>query len=173
MLREFVNIQDEKGAVRFVNKWGQLRKDHPPEKLVWASKLFKKIWNQELSTAEIEDQLELVLGMNVIEQNGEHVYLRPAMGVDWTGSRIRVKVRDLFDSLAVTLLVNSKRLRICANKACPARYFIARRSDQKYCPGDCVQIGQAESKKRWWKESGGEWLQSRKKSKRQRRGRRR
>ena len=62
------------------------------------------------------------------------------------------------------LLQNLSLAKICANRQdCPAPYFIAGRSNIRYCSEDCLNFKQRESKREWWQEKGEEWRQDRKK----------
>jgi hypothetical protein len=60
---------------------------------------------------------------------------------------------------------SADRLRFCGNPDCPAPYFIARRSTQRYCSESCAGPAERESKRVWWKEHGSDRRRKAKKPK--------
>jgi hypothetical protein len=53
------------------------------------------------------------------------------------------------------VLEHLEHLTYCGNPDCLAPYFIARRSDQKYCErGDCTRYAQRQFSLDWWKREG-------------------
>ena len=52
------------------------------------------------------------------------------------------------------LLNHHNRTRRCPNSECPAPYFFAARHTQRYCSEKCAQIGERETKRKWWAEHG-------------------
>ena len=164
LLREFVNLRDRDAAARFIRRYGVPRPEYGEDQCLWTRNLFRKIWERKLTDEKIEDQLELLLGIYIHRKGSEEYYERPALRVDWNRRSIRAVPRDLLDLMVVTLLVNAKRLRLCANQECPARYFVAHRTDQRYCPGDCAQLAQREHKQTWWAKHGKQWRRRQKQS---------
>ena len=59
------------------------------------------------------------------------------------------------------LLSHHARARICPNEGCPAPYFFADRSSQRYCSESCAQNAEKETKRRWWQKNGPSWRQQR------------
>jgi hypothetical protein len=55
------------------------------------------------------------------------------------------------------LLNHHNRTRRCLNSECPAPYFFAARHTQRYCSEICAQIGERETKRKWWAEHGTDW----------------
>lgn len=161
LLREFVNLRDRDAAARFIRRYGVPRPEYGEDECLWARDLFRKIWERKHTDEKIEEQLELLLGIYIHRKGSKEYYERPALRVDWNRRSIRTVPRDLLDLIVVTLLVNAKRLRLCANQECPARYFVARRTDQRYCPGDCAQLAQREHKQAWWAKHGKQWRRRR------------
>jgi hypothetical protein len=51
--------------------------------------------------------------------------------------------------------------RLCANRECPASYFLPRRRSQKYCSDVCALPAQREFKRRWWQAKGKPWRRRR------------
>jgi hypothetical protein len=71
---------------------------------------------------------------------------------------------DAFALVLLRAMHISDRMRYCANPACPAPYFIARRRSQKYCTDACALPAQREFKRAWWSEHGPEWRKKRKRA---------
>ncbi len=71
-----------------------------------------------------------------------------------------------FDAVIDRLnLLRSRELtKYCANRECPAPYYIARRKSQRYCGDHCAELFELEAKRNWWKEHGSDWRESRHKS---------
>jgi len=55
------------------------------------------------------------------------------------------------------LLRHHNRTRLCPNSECPAPYFFAARHTQRYCSEKCAQIGERETKRKWWANHGADW----------------
>jgi hypothetical protein len=89
---------------------------------------------------------------------------------DWQRSQITYKPRTEFERALYALFRQSALAKVCANADCPAPYFIAGKTAQRYCSDACAQVFQRACKLRWWKEHGAEWRQENasKKSKRKR-----
>jgi len=66
-----------------------------------------------------------------------------------------------FEETLLYLLKWAHRTRVCSNKECPARYFVAGRSSQKYCSEVCARPAQQEYKRQWWAKAGKEWRRER------------
>ena len=49
---------------------------------------------------------------------------------------------------------NARKLHYCGNPECPAPYFLAKKSSQRFCSEVCAQAGQREAKRNWWNEHG-------------------
>jgi len=62
-----------------------------------------------------------------------------------------------FEQAILYLLKRAHQTRFCENPSCPAPYFLAGRSSQKYCSEDCALPAQREYKRRWWKQHGKWW----------------
>jgi hypothetical protein len=58
------------------------------------------------------------------------------------------------------------RLKVCENPECPGvRYFIGKRSTQRYCSPECAEVFQREAKRKWWEQHGQEWRNGREQQK--------
>jgi len=64
--------------------------------------------------------------------------------------QVRANPSCLPTVLAVTSLNNRLYLRICMNKDCANRYFIAARKDQRYCSPECAEPSRLAAKLKWW-----------------------
>jgi hypothetical protein len=56
-------------------------------------------------------------------------------------------------------------MRVCQNPSCPARYFLAQRSTQRFCSDGCSLPAQRQYKRNWWKGRGSAWRKEHKKKK--------
>ena len=65
-----------------------------------------------------------------------------------------MKPRSRTERLILELLKWSELTRYCDNPDCPAPFFIASRTSQKYCSRDCAEPAQRECKRRWWARHG-------------------
>ena len=90
--------------------------------------------------------------------------------LDWERGQFVYESRTEFQRALYCLFRQSARAKVCANPECPAPYFIARETTQRYCSDKCAEVIQREYKRRWWSEHGDEWRRSRKRSRRKPRG---
>jgi hypothetical protein len=70
--------------------------------------------------------------------------------VDWRARQIKARPACLATVLAIACLYHAPYLRICQNRDCAVRYFIAARKDQKYCSPECAEPAKLEAKRKWW-----------------------
>jgi hypothetical protein len=59
------------------------------------------------------------------------------------------------------LFKHLNNMRICPNRDCPARYFMAIRKGQKHCSEVCSMPAQREYKRQWWSKNGENWRRQR------------
>lgn len=78
----------------------------------------------------------------------------PQLKVDWQRGEFVYKPRSEFQEAVYELFRRSPLAKVCANPDCPARYFIAGRTTQRYCSEKCSGVFQRAHKLRWWKEHG-------------------
>jgi hypothetical protein len=175
MLLDFVNTRPEDGAfLRFRKKW-------EPYGLKWngnagdfreSQGIVRKTWTGKKAGFE-GIQVELSLGLR--GGNGEEEVPPPPIRVDWAESSLCVSPRNLHDLVWLALLQHSQRLGVCENHlkggGCPTPYFLKYRPAARFCSDACAVTAQRESKRRWWKEHGQEWLEKRRGKKSTRRGR--
>jgi hypothetical protein len=71
---------------------------------------------------------------------------------------------DSFPGQFVTaILENWRKFRVCGNPNCPGKFFLAKRSNSRYCErGDCTKYAQQQHALRWWREKGSDKRKGRK-----------
>ncbi len=53
--------------------------------------------------------------------------------------------------IVLAILENWTDMAVCVNPDCPERYFLAKRSTQRYCErGECTKYGLRKKAKKWW-----------------------
>ena len=92
----------------------------------------------------------------------------PQVDLDWARSQFVYLPRTEFQRAVYELFRRSAFAKVCANPDCPAPYFVAHKTAQRYCTNDCAQVFQREWKRRWWKERGKKWRRKRSRGKRRR-----
>jgi hypothetical protein len=85
----------------------------------------------------------------------------PQLKVNWQSGEFVYKPRSEFQEAVHELFRQSRFIKLCANPACPAPYFIAHKTAQRYCEEACASVFQREWKRRWWKEKGTKWRRKR------------
>jgi hypothetical protein len=77
--------------------------------------------------------------------------------VDWTPKvkGIRPDAGSLSKVLAWACLMHAEHLAVCRNAECSAPYFIASKTDQRFCSQDCAWPAKKEAKLKWWRENRG------------------
>ena len=89
------------------------------------------------------------------------------IGVDWKHRAFVYRPQTLLQEALHFLMQQSPKAKICCNPDCPAPYFIAPRSNARYCSGDCLQAVQRAAKRKWWEEKGTDWRKRQKKQSQQ------
>jgi hypothetical protein len=82
------------------------------------------------------------------------------------GGRAELLAEDLWAVICVFFLRDraAGRTAICENPGCPARYFIRKRSTQKFCEvGPCKEYGARLRSNKWWQVHGEAWRESKQK----------
>ena len=90
----------------------------------------------------------------------------PQVEPDWQRSQFVYFPRTEFQRAVYDLFRQSALAKVCANPDCPAPYFVAHKTAQRYCMTECAQVFQREWKRRWWKERGKQWRRNRSRGKR-------
>lgn len=176
MLKDFANCLPNQAAFeQFKRKWERvspLKWKSDRDGFLWSQGLVREIW--EGKKKDIEG-LQVMLGLGIeprdyTAEEGERI-LTPPIAVDWQAGQLVLSPRNLEDLMWLTLLQNSRRLGICADKndGCPTPYFLKYRPQQEFCSEACALPRQREFKRRWWAEHGKEW-QRRRRTKHQAKG---
>jgi hypothetical protein len=76
------------------------------------------------------------------------------VSVDWRRACLGFLPRNEFQAACYALLEKSRFAKYCANPDCPAPYFVAHRSTQRYCSPDCLKPFQKQTKLDWWNREG-------------------
>ena len=76
-------------------------------------------------------------------------------------SQLDRRPRTRTETLLLRFIDLADYTRRCEALDCPAPYFVASRRSQKYCSPECARESQREFKRRWWRENGVSWRQSR------------
>jgi hypothetical protein len=87
--------------------------------------------------------------------------------VDWKYRKIVYTPQTTVERVLYFLLQNADRVKRCANMECTRPFFIATQPNERYCSDACAQNVQRLAKAAWWKESGKEWRESKKRGKKQ------
>ena len=144
-----------------------------PENLhhvLWLKEMVCRLWKGNPDSRCLED-LEQVLLSGKIGIGSTIPFVKslnplPVSGiiaVDWKRREFVYRPQTLLQEALHYFMQASSKAKVCANPDCPAPYFIAPRTNTRYCSGDCLQSVQREAKRAWWDEKGQAWRRSRKK----------
>ena len=81
----------------------------------------------------------------------------PQIKMDWHRGEFVYTPDNEFQRAVYELFRRSPFAKVCANPDCPAPYFIAGKTAQRYCSEACAEPSQRAYKLRWWREHGTEW----------------
>lgn len=175
MLTDFVNtVSDRAGFERFKKKHERRQRleDGSVYTLLWRGDLHhftfiqgevRAIWEGRKKGTE-GLQVDLQLGLLPLPSEEQEQTTPPPIRVDWRQSLLHVWPNSLGDVVWLTLLQHSQRLGICENKdtgGCPTPYFLKYRPTARFCSEACARTTQRESKRKWWREHGRDWLNKR------------
>jgi hypothetical protein len=73
---------------------------------------------------------------------------------DWRRGGFAYTPRTHLQAALHLLLKRSSLAKICGNPDCPAPYFVAGRSIQRYCSEKCAKPFRLQSQKKWWDRVG-------------------
>lgn len=90
----------------------------------------------------------------------------PQLKLDWQRGEFVYIPRNEFQEALYELWRRSSFVKRCVNSNCPAPYFIADKTTQRYCSESCAEVFQRAYKLRWWKEHGSEQRRKRSRGKR-------
>lgn len=168
LLFDLANMHDS-GFARFSRRWGKrFRRNQTvlsESDVLRLRDELRQIWRPE-ATAEKQRILE---GWQAVPHP---IPTRPRTPFAYIGARplwIDIwkpvlhtgRIEPAFHSIRAQLtqgvLEQHERLAACQNPDCPARYFLAKRNDQKYCGGECTAYAQRQYASGWWNREGKEW----------------
>jgi hypothetical protein len=178
LLSDLANMLDS-GASHFRKGWKKLYQDYADAKLLKLRDELRLLWSEHIPVElkeddtlanpvpDLSDQAEDLREEWQWRQSGSQVGWEPlqqyvceqwlkAAGtagllVDWEQQRLRPDPKCLPLVLVWGCLKARDRFAYCANPECPAPFFIAKRSDQKYCSEMCATPAKREAKLRWWR----------------------
>jgi hypothetical protein len=173
MLTDFINtLADPTAFERFNKKYERRERsdDGSVYILLWHGDFeyfkfiqaeMRAIWEGRKKGSE---SMQLNLRLGLLESTEDHQFAPPPIRADWRQSSLHVWPNTLADVVWLTLLQHSQRLGICENKDagdCPTPYFLKYRPSTRFCSEACALTAQRESKRRWWREHGHDWLNKR------------
>jgi hypothetical protein len=145
--------------------------------VIWLQNMVRDLWTGDSSDA-LSGKLETILltGQLGLGNSPPLNFLNLAplpgvIGLDLRHKRFEYRPQTLLQKALYYLLKNFDKAKVCANPDCPAPYFIAPRSNTKFCSAACVEEIRREAKRAWWENSGNEWREKRKKKKKKKRRR--
>jgi len=149
LLFDLANLSDN-GASNFLKNRSFLNESS--QTLYKVRDDLRQIWESaRSSTSKLTDTLNRWVnyhhpGLLELGRRPWKVSLAPAMIVP--------DVSNLRGYLTFAVLWYLPLLAICGNPACPAKYFISRRRDQKFCGGECTAYAQRQYSLKYWNEEG-------------------
>jgi hypothetical protein len=192
-LIELANLRDEPAAFeRFARRWPVFAcvEDDPLYQLVGfhygeqptrmppsLPKRFFRAWQRREALRRIwvgdSDKLNEVLlpteaEMMMDDEEWASAW-NPQLKLNWQRGEFVYIPRNEFQVALYELFRRSSFVKLCANSNCPAPYFIADKTTQRYCSESCAEVFQRAYKLRWWNEHGSE---RRRKKSRGKRGKR-
>ena len=197
-LVELANLRDDPAAFeRFARRWpvfacveerleegdyatnymGFAYGEHPTRMPPKIPKRFVLTWQEREAVRRIwrgdSDKLTEVLLPTPEEMMMDHLEWasawNPQLKLDWQRGEFVYIPRSEFQGALYELFRRSAFVKLCANSDCPAPYFIADKTTQRYCSESCAEVLQRAYKLQWWKEHGSE---RRRKKSRGKRGKR-
>ncbi len=189
-LKDLANLHDDAASFeRFARRWpvfARVGDDNPSDNYggyeygePWIRmppsipKRFFLMWQMREALREIwrgnSDKLTEVLLPSISEiyadPDPEGLW-PPQLRVNWQRGEFVYKPRNEFQGAMHELFRRSLFVKVCANPDCPAPYFIAHKTAQRYCEEACAKVFQREWKRRWWNEKGTKWRRKRSRGKR-------
>lgn len=167
LLFDLANMHD-KGFARFLRKWGRRflgsQAALTERDVVTLRDGLRQVWGQDASIAQKQSVLQqwLVVPHPIpTYRRGPFSYMgQSPLRVDmWQPVLHAGKIEPAFHSLRAQLiqavLEHHSKMAICQNPDCAAPYFMAKRSDQKYCErGECTAYAQRKYALEWWNREG-------------------
>jgi len=166
---------DDDGVSRFRKKWDSLYRKYTDQELLTLRDELRLLWGglnvdvreedpqPRLQSKERVERLLRVWGNfpgTPLEQLICEHWLRDEkrwVVVEWTSKSRSIKASRhcLPAILAFGCVIHGTRLQVCRNAECPAPYYLASRSDQKFCTSKCASPSKQAAKRKWWRERRG------------------
>jgi hypothetical protein len=151
LLLELANLQDS-GLRRFRRKFPLPSECWSDSDLLQFQEELRDIWTGQTTIKKKESILSRWLALRPFGFAGMNY---SAWQVSWRGGWFIPEADNLPGRLLYSVLANRHYLTVCRNPNCPARYFIAKRRDQKVCEqGPCKEYVQREWAMNWWNQEG-------------------
>ena len=116
---------------------------------------FRRVWTAKSDAAKLDAEVYIE---HIFDRSGPlwEAYLRqkrrfprPALGIDFSAGRIRVKPETLLDAFALALLTYKDKLGFCQRDGCSHPYILKSHARQRFCAG-CAKVVRARKKEEWW-----------------------
>jgi hypothetical protein len=160
VLLELANLHDG-GFVRFQRRWGARFSRVNQQEVFNLRDGLRSIWDRDAPRSDKESLLDRWVKWvprGFYRLNFRAWHLSIPLG------RLVPDYKSLHAQLVQGVLEHSRHFARCGNPGCPAPYFLARRTDQKYCErGECTRYAQNRYALKWWGEHGLVWRANRKK----------
>ena len=162
LLLELANLHDG-GFVRFQRRWGARFSRVNQHNVFDLRDGLRRIWERDTPLSVKQGLLDwwakwIPRGFNRLGYRAWY----PSLSL----GRLVPDYKSIHAQLVQGVLEHSQYLARCGNPTCPAPYFVARRTDQKYCErGECTRYAQTQYALKWWGEHGSAWRAKRKKGK--------
>ncbi len=160
--------------VRFARESGEPVAIDLPESLhwiVWLQQIVRSLWSGHPGKAVLNELEHILLSGKIgaktrtaftkLWHDASDDPLAGIIGIDWKHGTFVYRPQTVLQQALNYLLRHSRKAKVCANPDCQAPYFIAPRSNTRYCSSDCVEAMQQQAKKEWWARSGEAWRKGR------------
>jgi len=134
----------------------------------WLRDLVRELWLRSSRTG-FRSELEFLmltgqvgLGMDsIVNRFIRTPVLKGIVELDLRHKRFEYRPQTLLQRALYFLLQNLDNAKFCGNPDCPAPFFIAPRSNTKFCSDACLEDSRRKAKRLWWKNRGIEWREKR------------
>lgn len=118
----------------------------PPDFLGTAKQDLQRIWPRDVPVALKQPTVDIFLHLATKTAARAGVYAPLPFG------RLDFGARNFPGQLVLAILENWPHMAVCGNPECPAPYFFAKRSTQRYCErGECTRYAVRKKALKWWK----------------------
>ena len=161
LLLELANLHDS-GFTRFQRRWGaRFWRVNEKEEIFDLRDGLRRIWERDATVSDRQLDRWAQWTPRGFNRLGYRAWY-PSIPL----GQLVPDYKSLHAQLVQGVLEHSRYFARCGNPGCPAPYFFARRSDQKYCErGECTRYAQSRYALKWWGEHGPAWRTKQKKGK--------